>query len=186
MKTTFLELHWATGTKIHWKLWSLRAGWYVKQINLLAHVLSEFVGCFITLNTTLSPVQQMWNDFKAKCIDCLELVPNRYSSTRFCQPWVTSSTRRMCRKKKRLYNKARSSGSAIHWINYKEVKKLAQRQCHNSYYDYVSQLFVSHTNNKKFWSFIRGCRKDNTGVPPLSAGDTIVTNDLEKAKALNN
>ena len=153
------------------------------RFNLLAHVISKFVGCFIASNTTLSPVQQMLNDFKAKCIDCLELVPYRYSSTRFCQPWVTFSTRRICRKKKRLYNKAHSSGSAIHWINY---KKLAQRQCRNTYYDYVSQLFVSHTNKKKFWSFIRGCHKDNTGVPPLSAGDTIVTNDLEKANALNN
>jgi len=128
----------------------------------------------------------MWDDFKTKCIDCLELVPYKYSSTKYSQPWVTFNTKGMCRKKKRLYNKACSSGSAADWTNYKEVNKVAKRQCRNAYFSYVSQLFASRTNRKKFWSFIKECRKDSTGVPPLSVGSNTFIDDKDKANALNN
>ena len=160
--------------------------WDKTDFNLLTQVLSEFVSGFIAENTTSSSVQQMWDDFKTNCIDCLELVPYKYSSTRFSQPWVTSNTKRICRKKKRAYNKARSSGSVVHWNNYKELKRTAQRQCRKAYYDYVSRLFDSRSNSKKFWSFIKGRRKDNTGVTSLSVGGTTVTDDTSKANALNN
>jgi len=133
--------------------------WEKTDFNLLTQVLSEFVSDFNAANTTSSSIQQMWDDFKTKCIDCLELVPYKYSSTKYSQPWVTSNTKRICRKKKRLYNKARSSGSAADWTNYKEVKKAAQRQCRNAYFSYVSQLFDSRSNRKKFWSFIKGRQK---------------------------
>ena len=89
-------------------------------------------------------------------------------------------------EKEKLYNKGRSSVSATGWNNYKEVEKLVQRQCCNDYYDYVSRLFNSQSNSKKFWSFVKGHHKDNTGVSSLSVGGTMVTDDINKANALNN
>lgn len=67
-----------------------------------------------------------------------------------------------------------------------QVKKLAQHQCRNAYYDHLSQLFNPHTNTKKFWSFIKEWCKDNTGVPSLFVGGTTVTDDLDKANTLKN
>ena len=51
----------------------------------------------------------MWDDLKIKCIDYLELVPYKYSSMKYSQPWITSNAKRIFWKKKRLYNKACSS-----------------------------------------------------------------------------
>jgi len=76
--------------------------WEKTDFNLLSQVISEFVSNFIATNTVSSSIQRMWDDFRAKCIDCLELVPYKYSSIRFSQPWVTSTTRRICRKKKTI------------------------------------------------------------------------------------
>ena len=90
---------------------------------------------------------------------CLEFVPQKLSSIRFSQPWVTSKTKRICRKKKRLYNKARNSGLTRDWNDYLNVKKLARHECRAAYHEYVSHLIDPHTNNKKFWSHIKSCHR---------------------------
>jgi len=48
--------------------------WEKTDFNLLSQVISEFVSNFIAENTVSSSVQLMWDDIRAKCIDCLELV----------------------------------------------------------------------------------------------------------------
>ena len=62
----------------------------------------EYTTSFVATNTASSPVQEMWNQFKTMCSNCLELVLHKLSSIRFNQPWVTSNTKRICRKKKVL------------------------------------------------------------------------------------
>ena len=66
------------------------------------------------------------------------------------------------------------------------IKKLAQHECCTAYHNYVSNLIDPHTNNKKFWSYIKSCRKDHTGIPTLSVDGNLITNDSDKANALNN
>ena len=38
-------------------------------------------------------------------------IPSKLSSTRYNVPWLTSTIRRMCRKKRRLYRRAKSQGN---------------------------------------------------------------------------
>ena len=71
------------------------------------------------------------------------------------------------------------------WDDFKTVL-FGAGSIQNAYYDYVSRLFDSRSNNKGFWSFIKERRKDNTGVTSLSVGGTTVTDDTNKANALNN
>ena len=109
-------------------------------------------------------------------------MPQKLSSNKFSQPWVTSK----CRKKKRLNNKARSSGLTRDCNDYLCVKKLAQYECRATYHEYVSHLIDPHTNNKKFWSHIKSCCKDHTGISTLIVEGNTITDDLDKANALNN
>ena len=159
--------------------------WAKADFQLLSQVITEFTSSFTSSNTTTSCVQKMWNDFKAMCMDCMELVPYTYPSSRFNQPWVTTRTKRICRKKKRLYNKARSTGLASDWSNYKNIKKLSQHECRRAYYNYVSRISDPRVNNKKFWSFIKNCRKDTTGITTLTVEGNTITDDTDKANALN-
>ena len=39
---------------------------------------------------------------------------------------------------------------------------------------------------KRFWSYIKTKRKDNTGVVPLKDGENICTDAKHKARVLNN
>ena len=99
------------------------------------------------------------------------------------QPWVTTRTKRICRKKKRLYNKAHSTGLASDWSNYKNIKKSSQHECRRAYYNHVSRISDPRVNNKKFWSFHKNCR--NTGITTLTVEGNTITDDTDKANALN-
>ena len=72
----------------------------------------------------------MWSDFMSMCSDCMDMVPSKLSSTRFNQPWVNSKTKQMCTKKKRMYNRARSTGKDSDWNKYYNLKKTVQYECH--------------------------------------------------------
>ena len=36
--------------------------------------------------------------------NCMDLVPSKFSSTRFNQPWVNTRLKLLCRERKRLYS----------------------------------------------------------------------------------
>ena len=44
-------------------------------------------------------------------------VPTKQSNSRHKVPWLTTKLRRMCRKKQRLYNRAKKSRKEHHWSN---------------------------------------------------------------------
>ena len=148
-----------TRRKIFW--------WAKADFQHISQILNESVAAFLDTHTLTSSVHQMWSDFMDIYAKCLEFVPQKLSSIRFSQPWVTSKTKCICRKKKRLYNKARNSGLTRDWNDYLNVKNLAQHECRAAYHEYVSHLIDPHTNNKKFWSHIKSCRKDYTGISTL-------------------
>ena len=128
----------------------------------------------------------MWDDFKIKCLDCLELVPYKYSSTKYSQPWVTSGTKRICRKKKRLHNKAHSSGSAADWTNNKEVKKVAQHQCHNVYFIMFLNYLIPAQSGRNSGPLLKGIKKIVLGFHHyLYIGGTNLIDDIDKANTLN-
>jgi len=79
----------------------------------------------------------------------------------------------------------RSTGLESDWSNYKNIKKLALHEFCKAYHNYVSRISYPSTNNKKFWSFIKNCRKDNTGITSLSVEGSTFTEDIDKANALN-
>jgi len=75
-----------------------------------------------------TPIQSMWNQFKSICSDCLNLVPSKILSSRFNQPWITPHTKRICRKKRRLFARAQSTGCQKDWLNYYQAKRIVP-QC---------------------------------------------------------
>ena len=53
---------------------------------------------------------EMWFDIKSELITILDNgVPSKVSSTRVNQPWITRSVKRLTRRKKRSFNKARKT-----------------------------------------------------------------------------
>ena len=57
-----------------------------------------------------------------------------------------------------------------------------------SYKSYVNNQIGDRlkTNPKRFWSFIKANKRENIGIPTLRVNDKPITNDRDKANALNN
>ncbi|KAI8493297.1 hypothetical protein Bbelb_293010 [Branchiostoma belcheri] len=123
-------------------------------------------------------VTQKWSDFKDKMKDTMNKhIPSKITSSRYNLPWFNRNLRRHCRKKQRLYNKAKKTGQEEDWNKYKRVKKGVQksiRQAHSKYVaDILGEAIVDKP--KTFWSYIKGLRKDLVGVAPLKVGNTIIS-----------
>ena len=89
--------------------------------------------------------------------------------------------------RKRLYDKAKQTGNYTDWCGYKQVKNEVNSLLETAHRNYCSNLFNDTSKSKKkFWSYIKSIRKDNTGIAPLKDGETTYTTAKQKACALNN
>ena len=111
-------------------------------------------------------------------------VPHKLTSQRFNQTWVNSRIKRLSRKKKRAFKKAKTSNAKEDWDFFKKLKKEAQSECRLAYNSYVSSTLEEDypSNPKKFWSFIKSKRQDQCGVAPLKKNDTLHSDAKTKAK----
>ena len=79
---------------------------------------------YLTLNSSTLTVEENWQYFYSHYTHIVnECIPNRYSSTRGHIPWLSTSLKRMIRKKQRIYNKAKLSNSSNDWLEYKTLQK---------------------------------------------------------------
>ena len=103
--------------------------WGKADFSTINHLIADFTASFLNHPIT-TPVQLLWDSYKALCADCLQLVPTKtVSSSNSSQPWETPLIRRLSRKKQRLYNRAKLSGLPEIWAQYRAAKKLMQQQC---------------------------------------------------------
>jgi len=70
---------------------------------------------------------------------------------------------------------------------YRKLKKECQKVCHDSYNSYLSSLLDDSTKcAKKFWTFVKGKKKDQIGITALEHQGKVYTDSLSKASLLNN
>ena len=134
-----------------------------------------------------TPVETLWALFVARCKQVLaKHVPTKLFSRRFNQPWANGKIRNLSRKKKKYFKKAQRAHDQT---KYRETKKLAQSECRKAYYEYIIYMLDANNQNevnlKKFWSFIKSKKKENSGVAPLLKNGTVHSNSQAKADILN-
>ena len=84
---------------------------HVDISNLRPDVLS-FSNDLTSHCTPDTDVNTLWNSFKEFTCNLLDdIVPSKMTSTRFTQPWINRKVKRISRKKKRAYKKAKHSRS---------------------------------------------------------------------------
>ena len=94
----------------------------------------------------------------------------------------------MCRKKQRLYNKARKSGKSQDWSAFREVKKSIKKSLNTAHWDYINNILSDSLNNndsKPFWNYIKAKKQDNVGISPLKRDGVLFNDKIDKAKILN-
>ena len=94
----------------------------------------------------------------------------------------------MCRKKQRLYNKARKSGKSQDWSAFREVKKSIKKSLNTAHWDYINNILSDSLNNndsKPFWNYNKAKKQDNVGISPLKRDAVLFNDKIDTAKILN-
>jgi len=163
--------------------------WNQTDFHQVNHIMMQHCSEFLTNYSSDTPVEVLWSAFKSICSECLDLIPSTLSSkNHFKVPWINTYIKRLSNRKKRAYNKARSTGSPSDWSAYRSLKKLSQKECRKAHNRYLQHLTnPDHdTNHKRLWSYIKSKRQDNFGIPPLKDSNGTYTSNESKANVLNN
>ena len=134
------------------------------------------------------PVEEKWTKFVDAIQNTMEKnVPHKITSSRFNLPWFNRSHRRLCRKKQRLYNKAKKTNKAEDWTNFKSLRKKLHQEMTRSRNQYTSEFLVQSVKDtpKSFWSFIKKVKSDKVGVADLEINGSVISDSKAKAEALN-
>ena len=158
--------------------------WNKANVSDVRNSVQKFSDNFIRKHNVQTPVDILWEEIKEQHDQVMEqLVPSKMSSTRFSQPWINTKVKRLARRKKCAYQKAKLSKCKKDWTRYKNLKKLCQANCRKTYNEFVNDMIAN--KSKKFWTFVKSKRNDNTGVAPLKKNGIIYSDSKTKAEVLN-
>ena len=120
-------------------------------------------------------------------------IPHNTLSGRWDAPWVNRNIKRLIRKKKRRYDKAKQSGTPEDWEMFKEFRRFVKQELIKSHDEYIKGILDADGKDngskfkisKKCWSYVRTKRRDTTGIPVLKVDGKEITAGREKAEALS-
>ena len=134
------------------------------------------------------------NDNYIKFNNFINTVIKKYVPTRAMRspkhnvPWINQKIRRMCRKKQRLFNKAKRSSKSRDWSAYKSLKKDTSKALRRAHWQYVNNILLEglqSKDSKPFWRYVKSKRQDTIGVAPLKSGGNLHSDSRSKATILN-
>ena len=115
-------------------------------------------------------------------------IPHCNTKAKSHLPWISRELIRMQRRRNKSHKKAKQTGLNKHWEQFRELRRQTTKALATSYKSYVNNQIGDSlkTNPKRFWSFIKANKRENIGIPTLRVNDKPITNDRDKANALNN
>ena len=162
-------------------LWS-KADW-----NQIKSDTAAFSNDFLSKQHERTP-EENWAAFKDHIDQVKKSIPSKFVSERHQLPWLSSNVKRMCRTKRKLYNKAKKSGSNAAWSRFKHAQNKTRNALRTAHWNYVNSILqegLETGDSKKFWRYVKAQKQDSQGVAPLRTGTTLHTDALSKAKALS-
>ncbi len=149
--------------------------------------LTDFQQTYMT-STIGFNANQKWKTIHKKITEVMnDFVPHRYTSTRYNLPWFNRQLRRLCRRKQRLYNKAKSSGKPEDWSHFKSMRSSFKRSIRAARINYLKDHLNSSLKEdpKSFWTYVKNLRSESQGVADLKQGTQFISDNKEKAEILN-
>ena len=69
-------------------------------------------------------------------------VPSKLISSKFHQPWLNTTVKKLIRKKNRWFKRAKASKSANVWRIYRAIKKETQKSCRQTHDQYSGIIII--------------------------------------------
>ena len=161
--------------------------WKRADINKIKNHVNTEIASFIKNNDINTPTNQLWQIFKELTNSAMAFVPSKTTLPRYSQPWITLKCKRLCRRKKRVYNRAKGKNRLEDWQKFKLLTCKSRKACKIAYNNYVEKCVNpgENSNPKKLFTFIKSRKCENDGVAPLRDKGQIHIDDTEKANILN-
>jgi hypothetical protein len=152
------------------------------QKDILQNKVTDFCRVY---NAENSSINEQWYKFKEIVNSVMENVPSKTTSARYNQPWINQDCKKLSRRKKRLYNRAKRTNLKPDWDKFKNMSSKCKKACRNAHNKYINENIINSDNPKRFYSYIKSRKQDNVSVGPLKKGEIFVIDDIQKANILN-
>ena len=162
--------------------------WKRANIEAIKVETKKFVSYFLKTHDMQTPVDNMWNCIKTSLLAIQEdNVPTKLTTSKNNKPWINSETKRILRKKKKWFKKAKSSQSEAIREKYREVKRAAQKQCRRAHSEFINQIIDDESRgSKRLWSYVKSKNTEHVGIAELKDHNNKLTQEpKEKANILN-
>ena len=97
-------------------------------------------------------------------------IPSKLSRARFNVPWFISTIRKMCRKKRRFFRRAKMSGKQENMTAFKAIQNETWEALRHAHLVYVNSILVDGLERryvKPFYGYVKSQQQDSQGVSPL-------------------
>ena len=114
-------------------------------------------------------------------------IPSRYTRTRMDLPWLTQDLKRECKRKQRLYNRAKKTGKPEHKKRFKESQKNVQRLLRQARWRYINRILqagLDEGSSKPFRNYIRSQKQVHMRVSPLKKNGQLHPDSATKCDIL--
>jgi hypothetical protein len=149
--------------------------------------LTEMVNDVKALYSDGADVDRMWCTFKEAIKTTVNKhVPSKTIGKKTRIPWLTQETKRLLRKKKRLFRQAKKTKN---WANYKFIQKECKKRIRKAEWDHINDTIskgLLNNNSKPFWNYVKSKKNDNIGIAPLKKNGTLFSDPKQKAEILVN
>ena len=136
--------------------------------------------------------EELWTVFKTDLNKSIDThIPHKLARVKNSLPWISPEIRRLIHRRDRLYKRKKKSADPHIAGKFKDVKRQVQRELRRAYWKYVEGIVTPTEEDKptssmkKFWTYIKHCRTDKSGVAPLRENGILHSNPMDQATILN-
>ena len=122
-----------------------------------------------------------------------QCIPNRIIKIKPSDPpWITTAIKRLIRKRKRLFRKAKNTDDLVIWRKFRRCRNDVINQIRVSKQSYIDKmtekLKSDKLTSKDWWRTLKYFISPNkaSGIPSIQVNNSIITDEIEKANLLNN
>ena len=102
---------------------------------------TPYAPCMFMQQCLSRSVETNYNDFKSFVDSVMDAcIPTKMTSSRDNMPWFNNTLKRMCKKKQRLFNKAKKIKRAQHWEQYKSFKRDTLKAIRKRRWSYINDV----------------------------------------------
>jgi hypothetical protein len=146
----------------------------------------------VSSKASICSAENIWIDFKTKLESLVKQhIPFKKLSTKIKTPWITHDTKKLIKKRDKLYKTMKKYCSKKQRDKYKQIKHQVQKQLRQSYWKYIENLVTPNedestlNNIKRFWSYIKSKKTDYNSITSQKQDGKLITNTKQKTSVLN-